>query len=149
MSRRPAQSTNTAKRPRRRGAFALLCLGLCLTATAATAQLAGSEWRPVQIGTLDLREDAGLFVLFESEGQFAGHAGCNRFFGSYRIDGSAIEIGPLGATRMACPEDVMDRERRFLDALGAAVRFQRDKTELTLFDDADEPVARFVQTDWD
>jgi hypothetical protein len=53
------------------------------------ASLAGSGWG---------LETGGKWI-----GDVAGHGGCNRFFGHYTYDGSAIKIGPLASTRMAHP----------------------------------------------
>ena len=115
----------------------------------AAAELAGSEWRPTQIGDLAPPDDAGLFVRFEGDGQIAGHGGCNGFFGSYALEDDRIAIGPLGTTRMACETAVMDREAGFLSALAAAATFERDGPSLMLRDENGNPLAVFVQTDWD
>lgn len=131
---------------------AVLCsvaVSLCLAFPAAAAELAGSEWRPTQIGELAAPDDAGLYVRFEGDGKLAGHGGCNGFFGSYELQGGKIAIGPLGATQMACEQAVMDREARFLSALGAVATFERDGTSLTLRDENGTPLVVFVQTDWD
>ena len=126
-----------------------MALGLSLALPAAAAELAGSEWRPTEIGNRPLPDDSGAFVRFEADGRLAGHSGCNGFFGSYRLDGNRIEIGPLGATKMACEPAVMDRETLFLRALSMARTFQRDGTRLTLWDENGDPLVLFVQTDWD
>lgn len=126
-----------------------LAVSLCLAFPAAAAELAGSEWRPTQIGELAPPDHAGLFVRFESDGKLAGHGGCNGFFGSYELQGGKIEIGPLGATQMACEQAIMDREARFLTALAAVATFERDGTSLTLRDESGTSLVVFVQTDWD
>ncbi len=59
------------------------------------------------------------------DAQFAGLAGCNRYFGA--IKGKAplnIAIGPIGATRRMCPTAVMQVEDRFLPALQQATQFR-------------------------
>lgn len=61
-----------------------------------------------------------------------GFGGCNRFFGSYRTAGQELELGALGATRMACPEG-MDREQELFRALGTVTRYEIDGSELLLF----------------
>jgi len=130
----------------------LLALGLALlpAATAAgAAELAGSEWRPVRIGASDLAADTKAFVQFRSGGELVGQGGCNRFFGRYKIEGETIEIGPIGATRMACPEPVMAEEASFLAALEAARTWTRDRTSLVLFDAEKHEQARLQQTDAD
>lgn len=126
-----------------------VALSLSLHLPAAAADLAGSEWRPTHIGDSAVPDDAGLFLRFEGEGQLKGHSGCNAFFGSYQLEGDRIEIGPLGATRMACEGAVMDRETTFLDGLAAAATFERDGARLTLGDESGAALVLFVQTDWD
>jgi putative lipoprotein len=76
--------------------LSMALLGLVVPAVAA--DLAGSEWRPIAIGTAAWT-GGEAFVRFEGEGRLAGHGGCNGFFGSYRLDGDGIEIGPLASTR--------------------------------------------------
>lgn len=111
--------------------------------------LAGSEWRPAQIGDNAAPESGDIFVRFEEGGRLSGHGGCNRFFGSYEITGDRIVIGPLGATRMACPGPVMDLEMMFLNALETARGFARDRTRLVLTDTQGNTSATLIQTDWD
>lgn len=130
-------------------AVALALFAYLSTCAHAGPQLAGSEWRPQEIGGVDVPAEADMFVRFGGEGRLEGHGGCNGFFGSYRLSGEAIEIGPIGATQMACPEPVMDREFRFLQGLENARRFTRDRVDLLLSDDAGNALMRLVQTDAD
>ena len=131
----------------------LLPLGLAamlvVCATARAEDLAGSEWRPVRIGTAEVAPAAKAFVQFKAGGELAGHGGCNRFFGRYQTAGEAIEIGGLGATRMACPAPIMAVEAEIFAALEAARTWQRDRTSLVLFDGAKRELARLQQTDAD
>lgn len=125
-------------------AFAVLeILSTAIPATAAASdRLAGSEW--------GMTGKDKPFVQFGSEGKLAGNAGCNNFFGSYEVaaDGS-IAIGPLGSTRMACPEPEMAQEMQFLDMLQGVKRFERDGRKLALMDDAGKIIAELVQRDAD
>jgi putative lipoprotein len=127
----------------------VLMLVLAAAGTPAAAQLAGSEWRPTEIGGIEVPADATLFVRFGGEGKLQGHGGCNRFFGTYKLAGDGIKIGPLGATRMACAEPVMEREALFLRALGNARKFVRERIDLSLIDGAETPLVRLIQTDAD
>ena len=126
-----------------------LAISLLLAFPVAAADLAGSEWRPRQLGDAALPEDSGIYLRFESDGRLSGHTGCNSFFGSYRLEDSTTELGPFGATHMACEEPVMARETSFLNALAAATTFERDGPQLTLRDETGNPLIHFVQTDWD
>ncbi len=127
----------------------VLTLALATTSAAAASQLAGSEWRPTEIGDIKVPADSEMFVRFGGEGKLEGHGGCNRFLGTYKLAGDGIEIGPLGVTRMGCPKPVMESEARFLQALGNARQFVRDRIELSLTDNAGNPVIRLIQTDAD
>ncbi len=130
------------------GLFLSLSLAMAGCATASP-QLAGSEWRPTEIGGAGVPAEPEMFVRFGGEGRLEGHGGCNGFFGSYELKGDKIEIGPLGATRMACPEPIMDAEQRFMNVLGSAKRIERHRIGLTLFDGAGSPLAHLFQTDAD
>jgi len=128
----------------------VLSLGLAAAGCAtAVPQLAGSEWRPTEIGGIEVPAGTELFVRFGGEGRLEGHGGCNGFFGSYELEGDRIETGPLGATRMACSEPVMETEFRFMSALEKAERVERDRIDLTLLDGSGSPLARLIQTDAD
>jgi len=51
---------------------------------------------------------------------------------------------------MACSEPaVMEREVRFLEALQTATRFMRDRIDLSLTDNAGNPIVQLIQTDAD
>ena len=115
----------------------------------AGEQLGGSEWRPTKIGTLAIPKDSEMFFRFGGEEKLEGHAGCNKFFGKYKLLGERIQIDILGATQMACANNVMNSESRFLQALGNAWRFSRDGIELLLFNEKDDMILRCIRTDPD
>jgi heat shock protein HslJ len=65
--------------------------------------------------TLQLREDGGA----------SGNATCNRYMGSYTVDGRAIAFGRLAATRMACATpELAAQEQAYLAALGLAAAWE-------------------------
>jgi putative lipoprotein len=128
----------------------LMIVAMISPATVAMAgELAGSEWRPNQIGAAAVSSEAELFVQFKGEGELSGHGGCNGFFGQYEITQNTIRVGPLGATMMACQGPVMDQEKAFLAALETARTFQRGDRSLILFDADGKERVRLTQTDWD
>jgi heat shock protein HslJ len=131
-------------------ACVLILIVATTSAPAAAQPLAGSEWRPTNIGEIKVPAGSEMFVRFGGEGKLEGHGGCNRFFGTFKLAGDGIEIGPLGATRMACSEPaVMEREVRFLEALHNATRFMRVRIDLSLTDNTGNPVVQLIQTDAD
>jgi len=57
-------------------------------------------------------------VRFAEDGRLHGSGGCNRYFAAYEIGpGDSLNIKNIGSTRMACPQDVMDQEMRYFEAL--------------------------------
>jgi heat shock protein HslJ len=130
----------------RRVQVCVLTLALAAASGAVAAQLASNEWRPLEAGKIEVPADAGLFVRFGDEGKLEGHGGCNRFFGTYKLERSRIKIGPIGATMMECQEPIMEREKRLLQALERASQFARHGANLILYDDAGNPVVRFIRT---
>ena len=130
----------------------LLVAGVLVMSSSVAADeaiLAGSEWRPVEIGELSLPEDIDAFVQFRAEGELGGFGGCNRFFGTWQAGGGTLTIGPIGATRMACPPPLMEHEAALFAALEATRGFERDGVDLRLFDEEGTALARLAQTDAD
>ena len=130
----------------RRVRACLLTLALAAAGAAGAAPLASNEWRPLEVGKIEVPPDAGLFVRFRDERKLEGYGGCNRFFGNYELESNRIKIGPIGATKMECQEPIMERENRLLQALERASRFARRGAALTLYDDAGNSVVRFIRT---
>jgi heat shock protein HslJ len=109
--------------------------------------LSATAWRPSHIGEMTLADDVELYVQFETDGELAGFAGCNRFFGSYALSDSTLEIGPLGSTRMACPPDVTAFEYSFLEALQSAATVARAETRIAIRNDQELTTIRFDAID--
>lgn len=107
-------------------------------------ELTDITWQPIMVGDESLPEDSGMYIRFEVDGSIKGHGGCNAFFGSLERTDAGIGVGPLGGTRMACPEDIMDRETAFMDAVGKTTDFQSSKERMSLLDADDGVLARFV-----
>jgi putative lipoprotein len=70
--------------------------------------------------------DQPLTVTFDrDQQQIAGFSGCNRFTGSFEVDGDRLSIGGMASTMMACP-DGMEVERNFLAALATVTGHARE-----------------------
>lgn len=114
------------------------------TTLMSDAEIAGTAWRPTHIGQMRLQEESIVNLRFDSDNDVAGYAGCNRFFGDYRLVDGLLEIGPLGSTRMACQEPEHSFELSFLSALGSARSLSRAERRLIMRDEKGLIVARFV-----
>lgn len=115
----------------------------------AAANLAGSEWRPIEIEGVAVKGASEIFLQFRDGDRVTGHGGCNRFFGSFKLDGDRIEFGPFGTTQMMCPQPVINREKLFLNTLERTATFIRDRIHLSLFNAAGNVVLKLIQTDPD
>ena len=78
-------------------------------------------------------------------GRVAGAAACNRFFGSATISADSIALGALGSTKMACPEPIMEQEKRYLEALGNATRFAVEGKTLSIWTKGTEKPLTFTR----
>ncbi|HEY8539747.1 MAG TPA: META domain-containing protein [Steroidobacteraceae bacterium] len=105
-------------------------------------ELEGSRWVLVQLGDEPVVVGAGrpepYIVLQNSTKEIAGHTGCNRLNGGYRIDGNKLQLSEVTTTRMACPE--ADIEHRFLNALEAVTRWRLEGDRLVLLDRENAPL---------
>jgi heat shock protein HslJ len=93
-------------------------------AAARSAGLEGTTWRVRgynngKQAVVSVLPGSSLDATFGAEGRVSGSAGCNRYFASFSVEGEALSLGPVGASRRACaePEGVMQQEAAFLAAL--------------------------------
>jgi heat shock protein HslJ len=88
---------------------------------AEAAGIEGIQWYLTEVGgspVSPMADDKQPHILLDpAEKQATGFAGCNNFFGSYELDGSSLTFGPMGATRMACPDLETGLETSVLEAL--------------------------------
>ncbi len=84
----------------------------------------------------DLPLPAGATATLDVDAdRLSGQSFCNRFFSTYRLDGDALTIEPLGSTMMACPPEIMIAESIFLTALGLVGTATREGGDLVLTGD--------------
>ncbi|MCK8783882.1 META domain-containing protein [Roseomonas sp. NAR14] len=122
-----------------RGAFgAALLLSACAAQAGSTGgpAVVGTDWVARTIGGMPVAEGSRVTLLLAPDGRISGSAGCNRYTGGYRLDGSRFSLAGEGAavatTRMACVDPVVSQqETRFLAQL-AQVRDARVDNSGTL-----------------
>jgi putative lipoprotein len=85
-------------------------------------------------GTLvDVAPGSDPTVVFEAAGKVSGNGGCNRFSGPAAVSGTAIRIGPLVSTKMACADPRLNgQEAAYLTALESATMIDAGATRLEL-----------------
>ncbi len=115
-------------------------------AQSAPFTLAGSEWALEDLAGTGVIDLIAATLTFPEDGKVAGNGSCNRFFGPAEIQGQVIKLGPLGATRMACPEALMNQETKYLNALQAAERFEWKNGKLLIYCKGFDKPLRFTAT---
>ena len=113
--------------------------------SGSTTKLPGTSWRLVDLAGAAALADPKATISFQEDGRVTGSASCNRFFGSATISGESLSFGPLGATKMACPEPIMGQEKRFLEALGNATRYAVDGKTLSIWVKGSEKPLTFTR----
>jgi heat shock protein HslJ len=118
------------------GLISMLALGACGSSSGVSASDLNGSWSLTSVTGADgqtVAIPAGVSpgITFQ-DGQVNGDTGCNSFSGSFTLDGSTIDFGPLKTTRMVCADDVNAVETAYLTALDAVDSVTIDGTTLTL-----------------
>lgn len=105
-----------------------------------TPKLAGTSWTVTgynngKQAVQSVSADTSLTVVFGEDGKVSGNAGVNTYNGPFTAEVHTVKIGPLVATRMAGPEDLMTQETLFLEALQNSVKWEIRRGMLVLSDD--------------
>lgn len=126
-----------------------LLLASCASATPAappsSGDLVGVTWLLEDLAGEAPVDGSPVTVHFADDGALFGSGGCNRFSGTYEIDGGTLTVGDaLPSTMMACADDVMALESAFFTALTSARGFAVDGEELTLSDEGGAALGTFM-----
>lgn len=85
--------------------------------------LAGGTWKARSLFGLPLAPETPMLTLQVVGSEISGRMACNRYVGTAGITDGQLSFSELGATRLACPAEQKNMERRFLDALEIATGF--------------------------
>ena len=102
--------------------------------------LKGTRWHLVSMGPADAPQaitdstSRPAFIEFDAVDQrLAGSTGCNRFFGRYRLIGTAgFTIGQIGMTRMACAGAAQKQDRDVVKNIRLAHFYGVSGSKLTI-----------------
>lgn len=114
--------------------------------------LVGTNWTLESLHTGDAVSSviAGseITAVFGEDGKVAGSAGCNNYFATYTVNGTAMTIGTAGSTRMACPDEgIMKQESTYLMLLGTVAAFTIEGDRLSLMDENGTAVLVFKEAE--
>lgn len=89
--------------------------------------LAGREWVVEDLDGGGIIDRSRVTLEFDlAESRVHGRASCNRYTGGYTLTGEGIRFGNAAATMMACPDALMNQERKFFRILEGINRFDID-----------------------
>lgn len=81
------------------------------------------EWQIEDINGEGIIDNSHLTITFDDQGQVYGSATCNRYGSSYELTGEGLSFGHSLATKMACPEALMNQEQKFLETFNEISQF--------------------------
>lgn len=105
------------------------------TGTQATYPLDNTYWKLLTLnGKAVPRLDKEAHIILQSQGKLVGSGGCNRLMGSWKQDGSKLQIGQVAGTRMACKGAALGTESAMLKMLGQVASWRIHGEQLELLD---------------
>jgi heat shock protein HslJ len=108
--------------------------------------LAGTTWALQSLGGNPLLAGStvDLSLGLDVQGRLGGSSGCNRYFGSYAVSGTALSTSRMGMTLMACDPDVMTQESRYVGLLEQASTYRLAGSQLDIVS-RDGSILRFAR----
>lgn len=107
----------------------LLAMAMMLFACNSSQELPADKLYKLN----NAKNDAEITISFNpQDGRMAGKAAVNRYFGTYKTDGSKITLGPVGSTMMMGPQPLMEAEQDYLQTLPKITSFSVQGGTLTL-----------------
>ncbi|MBC8124600.1 MAG: META domain-containing protein [Candidatus Kapabacteria bacterium] len=112
----------------------LLAVGL--SGCGGTPMLSDTSWEFVSVGGQvvvkgDFSNVQPMFRFLSDSSRIMGYGGCNQFSGTYTQVKDVVKIGPLIATKRACPG--IDTEGLIFTAFERTTRVKRDDDVLRFF----------------
>ena len=95
----------------------------------------GQTWQLVELDGATLVEGTVIDMTI-NDGEVSGSTGCNSYNGPATFtDSGEMTLGPQFAmTFMACEEDIMGQEQRYVDALSQVTGYEMAAEQLMLLD---------------
>jgi len=110
-----------------------------------TASLENTYWKLTRLGDTPVsatsQQREPHFILESASRRVTGSGGCNRFTGSYQLDGNQLTFSQMASTMMACL-DAMETEIAFLKALTQVKTWKITGQQLELYSSGDQALLR-------
>ncbi|MFK7832438.1 MAG: META domain-containing protein [Winogradskyella sp.] len=76
-----------------------------------------------QLGNADVSSNKLVMTFDETTNKVSGFAGCNTFFGSYKIENNTLNFSDIAASKKLCLQDVFSVETQFFKSLKSVNAF--------------------------
>jgi len=87
-------------------------------------RLRAGEWTVVKLNGVDVPAGARGTLNFGTSAVLSGRSFCNSYTGTYALSGGSLSLSPKAATLMACPPDVSNLEKLFMELIREVQRFE-------------------------
>ncbi len=128
--------------------MALIAIAFVLGACSVSGgnDLRDTSWELASLSGSDLLPGTSITLEFADE-EVSGSAGCNNYWGSYRVSGTSLTFSDPFRTEIGCPEPlgVLEQEGDYLAALNVADSYQLTGNQLEIFDEAGEQLLVFSE----
>jgi len=88
------------------------------------ARLRSGEWTVVRLNGVEVPKGARATLNFGASGALTGRSFCNSYVGTYVLSGGSLSLSPKATTLMACPSEVANLEKQFLELLRVVQRYE-------------------------
>lgn len=124
-----------------------LCALVLMAGCSHSRLQTGEEYIVEWIGERPLIDRSHLTLQLQRDtGRAHGFAGCNQWFGNYRLDGHQLRIERIATTRKLCAPALMEQENRYLQALPQVERWDFTATgQLQLWPTEGPPIRLWPQ----
>ena len=117
-----------------------------LSYVSGESGIEGINWllrEQVGDGAMAAVPDGVIVSLRLEDGTASGTGGCNRYSGSYVLEGSSLTFGPVASTLMACVGPAGEVESTYLSNMGAVATWESGDDTLTLSDAGGNAILRY------
>lgn len=131
------------------GIAVMLLLAACsnsMNTTGGNHKLEGTSWKLISLQSISgpLPATAKEATMRLDTGRVYGSGGCNRYFGSYTLNGSSLKFNGVASTKMFC-QDAMAVEDGLMQSINNTDGYYIRGKSLALLKGADT-LARFEAT---
>ena len=117
--------------------FVILVLMISCSPTNLISELTDKRWKAAEIldkniSTYESIEEEA-YLNFDKDGNLSGSTSCNKFNGSYKLEGNNITLDAGTMTKMMCYGSA---EMDFLEALRQTTKFKLEGQNLYLLKDS-------------